>query len=86
MEKILKCIVIFVLLCVRNDTKILKKEVLIYNFYKKNNYICNRILTIKKYNDMKYKKHLKNLAARIAFWQNNLSKDPGFQKPGSNKS
>jgi hypothetical protein len=27
--------VIFVLLCVRKDTKILKKEVLIYNFYKK---------------------------------------------------
>lgn len=35
---------------------------------------------------MKYKKHLKNLAARIAFWQANLSKDSAFQKPGSNKS
>lgn len=35
---------------------------------------------------MKYKKHLKNLEARIAYWQNNLAKDPGFQKPGSNKS
>lgn len=35
---------------------------------------------------MKYKKHLKNLEARIAYWQNNLSKDSGFQKPGSNKS
>jgi hypothetical protein len=35
---------------------------------------------------MKYKKHLKNLEARIAFWQNNLSRKIGFKKPGSNKS
>lgn len=34
---------------------------------------------------MKYKNKLKNLQARIAFWQNNLSKDVGFRKPGSNK-
>lgn len=35
---------------------------------------------------MKYQKHLKNLEARVAFWQNNLSKDVAFQKPGSEKS
>lgn len=35
---------------------------------------------------MKYKKHLQNLTTRMKFWENNLAKDSGFQKPGSQKS
>lgn len=35
---------------------------------------------------MKYKKHLKNLAARIREWENQKGNKSGFKKPGSQKS
>lgn len=34
---------------------------------------------------MKYKKQLKKLEIRIKNWETNLSRKPGFRKPGSNK-